>query len=99
MFERAGDLAERLEGDARIERGGFELLVPEQHLDHADDDTPSFDRRTIAGRSLASMVSGSRLGEYGYLNVVEIELHAHDRPRLRALAASPNASPRPSPIS
>src|SRR5580704_13701515 len=36
MFERAGDLAERLEGDARIERGGIELLVPEQHLDHAD---------------------------------------------------------------
>src|SRR5947207_4036382 len=31
MFERAGDLAERLEGDARIERGGVELLVPEQH--------------------------------------------------------------------
>src|SRR5216683_5780641 len=36
MFERAGDLAERLEGDARIERGGIELLVPEQHLDHAN---------------------------------------------------------------
>src|ERR1700745_1947953 len=32
MFERAGDLTERLEGDARIERGGIELLVPEQHL-------------------------------------------------------------------
>src|SRR5260370_41738515 len=36
MFERAGDLPKRLEGDARIERGGIELLVPEQHLDHAD---------------------------------------------------------------
>jgi hypothetical protein len=36
MFERAGDLAERLEGDPRIERGGIELLVPEQHLDHAN---------------------------------------------------------------
>src|SRR5258708_20728477 len=36
MFERAGDLAERLEGDARIERRSVELLVPEQHLDHAD---------------------------------------------------------------
>src|ERR1700687_970648 len=35
MFERAGDLAERLEGDARIERGGIELLVPEHNLDHA----------------------------------------------------------------
>src|SRR6266851_3850756 len=31
MFERAGDLAERLETDARIERGGIELLMPEQH--------------------------------------------------------------------
>jgi hypothetical protein len=36
MFEWAGDLAERLEGDARIERGGIEFLVPQQHLDHAD---------------------------------------------------------------
>src|SRR5260370_34221664 len=36
MFERAGDLAERLEGDARIERAGIELLAPEPHLDHAD---------------------------------------------------------------
>jgi hypothetical protein len=36
MFERAGDLTERLEGDARIERGGIELLVPEQHLDYAN---------------------------------------------------------------
>ena len=38
MLERAGDLAERLEGDAGIERGGVELLVPEQHLDDADVD-------------------------------------------------------------
>ena len=30
MFERAGDLTERLEGDARIERGGIEFLVPER---------------------------------------------------------------------
>jgi hypothetical protein len=36
MFERAGDLAERLEADAGIERGGIELFVPEQHLDHAN---------------------------------------------------------------
>src|SRR5712691_11009177 len=35
MFERTSDLAERLEGDARIERGGIEFLVTEQHLDHA----------------------------------------------------------------
>src|SRR5919201_7100628 len=38
MLERAGDFAERLEGDARVERGGVKLLVPEQHLDDADVD-------------------------------------------------------------
>src|SRR6266852_807499 len=32
MLERAGDLAERLEGDAGVERRRVELLVPEQHL-------------------------------------------------------------------
>src|SRR5690349_20111050 len=36
LLERAGDLAERLEGDARIERRRIELLVPEQHLNHPD---------------------------------------------------------------
>src|SRR5882724_3029443 len=36
MLERAGDLAERLEGDAGVERRRIELLVPEQHLDHPD---------------------------------------------------------------
>src|SRR5712691_1544601 len=36
MLERAGDLAERLEGDAGVERRRIERLVPEQHLDHAD---------------------------------------------------------------
>jgi hypothetical protein len=30
MLERAGDLAQRLEGDARVERGRIEPLVPEQ---------------------------------------------------------------------
>src|SRR6478752_6900124 len=36
MLERAGDLAERLEGDAGVERRRIELLVPEQNLDDAD---------------------------------------------------------------
>jgi hypothetical protein len=35
-LERASDLAERLDGDAGVECRGIELLVPEQHLDHAD---------------------------------------------------------------
>lgn len=34
--ERAGDLADRLDGDARVERGRVELLVSEQNLDDPD---------------------------------------------------------------
>src|SRR5215470_4944100 len=36
LLERTGDLAQRLEGDAGIERRRVELLVPEQHLDDAN---------------------------------------------------------------
>src|SRR6266481_4406591 len=36
MLERARNLAQRLEGDAGVERYRIELLVPEQHLDHAN---------------------------------------------------------------
>src|SRR3989442_16039292 len=36
MLERARDLPERFEGDAGVERGRIELLVPEQHLNDAD---------------------------------------------------------------
>jgi hypothetical protein len=36
MLERARDVAERFEGDAGVERRRIELLVPEQHLDHAN---------------------------------------------------------------
>src|SRR5208283_2482069 len=35
QVERAGDLADRLDGDPGVERRGVELLVPEQHLDDA----------------------------------------------------------------
>src|SRR5436305_3368142 len=38
MLQRAHDFADRLGGDAGIERGGVELGVPEQHLDDADVD-------------------------------------------------------------
>src|SRR5258708_21868967 len=37
-IERAHDLADRLGGDAGIERRGIELGVAEQHLDHSDID-------------------------------------------------------------
>jgi hypothetical protein len=36
MLERARNLAQRLEGDAGVERRGIEFLVPEQRLDHAN---------------------------------------------------------------
>src|SRR5271163_4034651 len=36
VLEWAGDLAQRLESDARVKRRRIELLVPEQYLDHAD---------------------------------------------------------------
>src|SRR5688500_7408403 len=38
LLERAPDLANGAGGDLRVERRGVELLVSEQHLDHADVD-------------------------------------------------------------
>src|SRR5439155_24230092 len=38
VLQRAHDFADRLGGDAGIERGGFELGVSEQHLDESDID-------------------------------------------------------------
>ena len=40
QVERAGDLADRLDGDTGIERRGVELLVPEQHLNDSDVGLP-----------------------------------------------------------
>ena len=40
MLQRAHHVANRLGGDARIERRAIELSVPEQHLDHSDIDVP-----------------------------------------------------------
>ena len=37
-IERAHDRADRVGGHPRVDRGGVELGVPEQHLDHADVD-------------------------------------------------------------
>src|SRR5580658_6211315 len=37
-LQRALDVADRVEGDAGVERGRLELGVSEQHLDHADVD-------------------------------------------------------------
>src|SRR5229473_400532 len=64
MFERAGDLAERLEGDARIERGGIEPLVPEQHLDHAD---VSLLLQQMRGKAVPQRVQRDGLVDLGHL--------------------------------
>ena len=37
LLERARDLADGPGGDVAVARGGVELLVPEQDLDHADE--------------------------------------------------------------
>ena len=37
-LQRAGDVADRVDGDARVERGRLQLGVAEQHLDHANID-------------------------------------------------------------
>src|SRR5580704_4413577 len=64
VFERAGDLAERLEGDARIERGGIELLVPEQHLDHTD---VGLLLQQMRGEAVPQRVQRDRLVDLGHL--------------------------------
>src|SRR5712692_8108804 len=64
MFERAGDLAERLEGDARIKRGGIELLVPEEHLDHAD---VSLLLQQMRGEAVPQRVQRDGLVDLGHL--------------------------------
>ena len=38
MFQWAHDLTKRARGDLGVQRGGLELLVSEQHLDHTDVD-------------------------------------------------------------
>src|SRR5882757_3314113 len=40
QVERAGDLADRLDGDTGVERGGVELLVTQKHLDDTDVGLP-----------------------------------------------------------
>jgi hypothetical protein len=36
VLQRADDFAQQVGGDLRVKRSGLELLVAEQHLDHAD---------------------------------------------------------------
>jgi hypothetical protein len=38
VLQRTDDFTQQIGGDLRVERGGLQLLVPQQHLDHADID-------------------------------------------------------------
>ena len=47
MLQRAHDLADGLDGDTGIERGGIEPGVTKQHLDHSNIDVTSDCNGTI----------------------------------------------------
>src|ERR1700675_1444049 len=64
MLERAGDLAECLEGDTGVERRRIELLVPEQHLDDAD---VGLVLEQMRGKAMPQRVQGYGLVDLGHL--------------------------------
>src|SRR4051794_14292440 len=64
-IERAHDHADGVGGDARIERGGLELGVPEQHLDHADVDVLL---QQVSREAVAQRVRRDPLGDRGPLS-------------------------------
>ena len=84
MFERARDLAERLDGDAGVERRGIELLVPEQHLDHANVDLLL---QQMRGEAVPQRMQRHRLVDLGHLRrgmAGAVELARRERlPRVR----------------
>ena len=63
-LQRAHDLADRLGGDAGIERRGVELGVPEQHLDHADIDVLL---EQVGGEAVPQRVRRDALVDLGHL--------------------------------
>src|ERR1700704_723674 len=62
--ERAHDLLDRLGGDARVERRGVELGVPEQDLDHPDIDVLL---EQMGGEAVPQRMHGYRLTDPGHL--------------------------------
>src|SRR3954466_624179 len=64
-IERAHDHADGVGGDARIERRGLELGVPEQHLDHADVDVLL---QQVSREAVAQRVRRDPLGDLGPLS-------------------------------
>src|SRR3954470_344579 len=61
-IEPAHDHADGVGGDPRIERGGLELGVPEQHLDHADVDVLL---QQVGRKAVAQRVRRDPLGDPG----------------------------------
>src|ERR1700740_1744429 len=62
MLQRAHDLPDGLGGDPRIERGGIELGVPEQHLDYSDIDVLF---QQMGGEAVPQGVERYTLGDLG----------------------------------
>ena len=63
-FQRALDVADRVDGDAGVERGRLQLGVAEQHLDHADVDVLL---EQMGGEAVAQRVRRDPLGDPGRL--------------------------------
>src|SRR5713226_2768023 len=85
VLERAPDLADSLGGDLGVERRGVELLVPEQHLDHADVDLLL---QEMGGEAVPQRVERDTLVDPGHLRrgmAGTIELAC--RQRLHRIAA------------
>src|SRR5665213_3348976 len=62
--QRAHDLLYRLGGDARVERGGVELGMAEQHLDHPDIGVLL---QKMRRKAVTKRVRGYRLADLGHL--------------------------------
>src|SRR5258707_1674197 len=94
MLERARDVAERIEGDARIERRGIELLVPEQHLDHAN---VGLLLEQMRGEAVPQRVQGYGLLDLGHLRrgvAGAVELARRQRLHRIAPGKQPALGPR-----
>src|SRR5258708_31952171 len=97
MLQRAHDLADRLGGDAGIERRGVELGMTEQHLDHANIDVLL---EQVGGEAVPQGVQRDALVDLRHLRrgvAGAIELAGGHRLRWIAAREQPNPRPRPPP--
>ena len=84
----------RLDGDAGVERGRIELLVPEQHLDHADIDLLL---EQMGGEAVPQRVQGDALVDRGRLSrgvAGAVELARGERLHRVAARKQPALGPR-----